>query len=131
MALTFEASKCIGCRLCELSCTARNENTFTPSLARLRVDSRYEKDDLKVEGKLCTLCLECVDTCPVEAITFKDGRLHYDADECTSCYACVEACPEEVIVEKAEGVGLCQLCEGEPQCVAWCPREAITLQGVQ
>ena len=40
----------------------------------------------------CTDCLECVDSCPVEALT-----MHPDfmvEDKCISCFCCVELCPE-------------------------------------
>ncbi|MDD4127362.1 MAG: 4Fe-4S binding protein, partial [Methanomicrobium sp.] len=42
-------------------------------------------------------CETCVDTCPSEAITMKDGIAVVDADMCVDCEACVDECPAEAI----------------------------------
>ena len=50
-----------------------------------------------VNRDLCNACQECIDTCPVEAISMVDGKAQVDPDECTECYACVDPCPEDAI----------------------------------
>ena len=50
-----------------------------------------------VDADSCTGCETCVDTCPSEAITMKDGIAFVDADMCVDCEACVDECPAEAI----------------------------------
>lgn len=130
MVLKFKSEKCIGCKLCQLACSASQEEIFNPYLARLFVSSRYAGKELVVEGKVCTLCGVCVETCPVGALEMVEGRLYYKPDVCTSCGSCVDACPEEVIKPREVGIAVCDLCGGAPQCVKWCPHEAITNEEV-
>ena len=52
----------------------------------------------KVDKNTCTGCEACVDTCPVEAISMKDGKAQVDADACVDCGACVDECPVEAII---------------------------------
>ena len=40
---------------------------------RLKVECFYETDGLKVEGAVCDGCGACIDTCPMEAISWVDG----------------------------------------------------------
>ena len=41
----------------------------------------------------------------------------------------MEACPYGAVVlnPEKETVMMCDLCDGEPQCVEWCPEEALAL----
>ena len=50
-----------------------------------------------VNRDLCNTCEDCIDACPVEAISLSDGKALVDPDECTDCYACVDPCPEDAI----------------------------------
>ena len=50
----------------------------------------------KVDEGKCTNCGQCVEACPVEAITL-DNVAKIDADACTSCGMCVDECPVEAI----------------------------------
>ena len=125
--LRFEANKCIGCKLCHLACSAQNEQTFNPSLSRLKVTSEYTRAGLEIKGQTCDLCLECVNTCPTNAIIFKNGRLAFDESICTDCMICVDICPHNVIVKKERGVGVCVQCMS---CVSWCPTRALTYEEV-
>jgi anaerobic carbon-monoxide dehydrogenase iron sulfur subunit len=130
MGLKFERENCIGCKLCELSCSAAHEGAFNPKLGRLRVGSHYEDQELKIEGHVCILCGSCADACPTDAIVLEGGRLHYSQEDCIDCGICVDVCPESVIVQKATGVGVCDLCNGEPWCVKSCPHGSLTYEGV-
>jgi ferredoxin len=44
----------------------------------------------------CTGCGDCVDTCPVEALSVENGKAQVN-DECIDCGACVNACPSDAI----------------------------------
>ena len=51
----------------------------------------------KVDPQKCTACEECVNTCPVQAITMVDGAAQISADACSECQACVSVCPAQAI----------------------------------
>ena len=50
-----------------------------------------------VNADACTGCETCVDVCPSEAISMKDGIAAVDADMCVDCEACVDECTAEAI----------------------------------
>lgn len=130
MGLKFISDNCIGCKLCQLACTGVKDANFNPSQARLSVTSYYSRDQLCVTGRVCTLCGVCVEACPADAISLTGNALHYNFELCTSCNICVETCPEKVIVACSEGVAICDLCGGEPNCVKWCPHQALVYREV-
>jgi ferredoxin len=47
------------------------------------------------KGK-CTGCGNCVDVCPVEALSIENEKAVVN-DECIDCGACVNTCPEGAI----------------------------------
>ncbi|WP_094227040.1 4Fe-4S binding protein [Methanolobus psychrotolerans] len=52
----------------------------------------------RINRDLCTGCGQCVDTCPVEAISLDDeGVAVVDAELCVDCDKCVDVCPVEAI----------------------------------
>ena len=46
------------------------------------------------ETDRCTLCGQCRDYCPAEAITLGEKTLHFDYNRCIRCYCCIEVCPQ-------------------------------------
>lgn len=51
------------------------------------------------EGR-CTLCYQCREICPADAIEISKGRRDvpdYDYKSCVRCYCCLEICPEAAI----------------------------------
>ncbi|MBS5656998.1 MAG: 4Fe-4S binding protein [Oscillibacter sp.] len=42
-------------------------------------------------------CGSCVRQCPAKALSFKDGKLQYDADACLYCGRCQQLCPRQAI----------------------------------
>jgi ferredoxin len=50
-----------------------------------------------VDAEKCTGCEGCVDSCPLDAISMKDGIAVIDPDTCGDCGACVDVCPVEAI----------------------------------
>jgi electron transfer flavoprotein alpha subunit/NAD-dependent dihydropyrimidine dehydrogenase PreA subunit len=53
-----------------------------------------------VENSECVGCENCIEACPVGAITMRDGLAFID-DKCTSCGACIESCPQGAIKSDA------------------------------
>jgi uncharacterized protein (DUF362 family)/Pyruvate/2-oxoacid:ferredoxin oxidoreductase delta subunit len=45
----------------------------------------------------CIGCGTCIESCPMEAISFVDERASIENDKCIRCYCCHEICPEEAI----------------------------------
>ena len=45
----------------------------------------------------CTLCGECVENCPVDAIEAGESALVFDYAKCIRCYCCDELCPNNGI----------------------------------
>jgi Fe-S-cluster-containing dehydrogenase component len=53
----------------------------------------------------------------------RTGAMVIDADACTMCYQCAEACPHDAINIAPGGEVLkCDLCGGEPVCVEFCSK---------
>lgn len=126
MVLKLNSDQCIGCRLCQLACSAQKEEVFNPELARLNIVSMYNKTGLAIKSAVCNLCLACVNVCPTGAITIENGHLDYNKAQCTNCGLCIAECPEQIIQAQKDGVALCDLCQGSPTCVEWCPHQALT-----
>lgn len=47
--------------------------------------------------ELCDGCGVCVQTCPLNAITMKEGKAEINPFMCTGCGACIPVCPREAI----------------------------------
>ena len=50
----------------------------------------------KINKEECTACGQCVEACPVEAITVDDVA-KVNEEECTDCGSCVDECPANAI----------------------------------
>jgi Fe-S-cluster-containing hydrogenase component 2 len=127
--LTYSSSKCTGCRYCEVACTFRHFGVCGRSPSRIRIvtDGR----NLTNKALFCHHCKKpvCINVCPVDAF-FRDektGLIRVDSEKCTGCGTCVTECPLGGIkIDKGNGQALnCDLCNGEPACVEFCPKWAL------
>lgn len=50
-----------------------------------------------IDAKSCSACGECVEACPLDAISLQDEKAVVDAETCGDCGACVDVCPSESI----------------------------------
>lgn len=131
MAMKFDPGKCTGCRLCALACSGIRIGVFSDTHANIAIDSRYRKDSFEVRARLCDRCGACIEACPTGAISDVGGALVVARDQCTSCGLCASTCPQGVIYMWNDAPVLCNLCGGEPWCVKFCPRDAISFEEVQ
>ena len=144
--MAVSARRCTGCRLCELACSAWHEGAYQPSVARLIVD--VNPSAARVRGRTClqTDCAKCEAACPEGAIEryvievkafATDPVLGYvlrvDEGKCTNCGECYAVCPMGVIWEHpgSKVATKCELCNGEPQCLAFCQNPAVMAVSVR
>ena len=125
--IQINAEKCAGCRVCEMVCSLHHEHKFTPERSRILVlkDDKYGFDYPLV----CHQCDPCpsIAACPYDALNrTREGIIQVDQQECNGCGACVEACVFKAVHLDDTSIPLiCDLCEGEPVCVAKCPTTAL------
>ena len=50
-----------------------------------------------VDAEKCSACGECVEACPLEAISVPENVAVVDEGTCGDCGACVEVCPTQAI----------------------------------
>jgi Fe-S-cluster-containing hydrogenase component 2 len=132
--------RCTGCRMCELACSAWHEGAYRPSLSRLHVE--VNPTTANVNGFTClqTACAECERACPegaierqlieVRAVGMEPVTgyvLKVNEKMCTGCGKCYDVCPRGVIrPHPGKGVAYkCDLCDGEPHCIAFCQNPRI------
>ncbi len=51
----------------------------------------------------CTECLQCIEQCPVEAISFQENHIVINQQKCLGCGFCAARCPQEAIKLKLHG----------------------------
>ena len=131
----ISSKKCTGCHMCELACSAWHEDAYRPSVARLFSEVNPTTAVMKGHTCLQTACAKCQEACPVDAIErheievrayglepAKGYVLVVNEELCNNCGDCYTVCPYGVIHEHPDRkvAYKCDLCGGEPQCVAFC-----------
>jgi len=119
---------CVGCRLCEIVCSMRDGDTVNPKRARIWVPTSFP---IPAQPVFCRQCPKpkCAEACPPGALNAADiTRL--DHSLCDRCGACIVACPFQAIrfSPQRDLVLKCDLCGGQPLCVAHCPTGALEVR---
>ena len=154
-AIIVDFNKCAGCRTCETACSAFNNQVEVdgqmmkglgnPDLSNIKVWHYNPDVDVPVT---CFLCEDapCIEACPIlpDPITgrkalYRDeafNTIKCDLDRCIGCEKCSKACREKSggVIFPNGNTGkpehMCTLCDGDPQCVKYCPYGALQYLGV-
>ncbi len=72
--LKAEKSKCTGCQVCALVCSATHVGSFKPSESRIKVKDKFP-EPADFDFSYCIQCDEhpCVEACPAEAIKLDEA----------------------------------------------------------
>jgi Fe-S-cluster-containing hydrogenase component 2 len=127
--INCDAERCTGCQICEFVCSATKENRIQPRLSRIRV---VRIEPMVTTTIACRLCEDpsCVKSCPRKALSVGFGKheVRVDDAKCDGCGWCIQACSfgSISIHPEKKTVVMCDLCDGEPQCVEFCPKKALS-----
>lgn len=128
--IVCDQEKCTGCGLCELVCSAQKSKGFNPMKSRIRVARIEPFIDVALACRFCENA-RCVTSCPRKVLTQNPvtGTITVDENRCSGCCWCVEACEFGAITIHSDKkiVASCDLCDGKPLCIEFCPRKALEL----
>jgi formate dehydrogenase iron-sulfur subunit len=102
--ILYDATLCIGCKMCEKACADRNGLPYDDNIAAEQKQSDHKLTVVLTNGEkfMRRLCMNCVDptcasVCPVAALQkTADGPVTYSASRCIGCRYCMLACPFSV-----------------------------------
>ncbi|MBE0409585.1 MAG: dimethylsulfoxide reductase subunit B [Anaerolineales bacterium] len=142
MAFYFDASACIGCKVCQVAC--QDKNNLAPDILWRRVFTYGNGSWIKISNTyipnnvtryfISTACQHCENplcrnVCPTTAISKSaDGIVLINADKCIGCRYCEWACPYGALQfnEETNAMTKCDFCEdllaqgNNPACVDAC-----------
>jgi formate dehydrogenase iron-sulfur subunit len=100
-AILYDATICIGCKLCEKGCAERNKLPYDDNVAAEQTMSAHKLTFVMISGdkfmrRLCMNCEDptCASVCPVGALRkTASGPVIYEESRCIGCRYCMLACP--------------------------------------
>jgi Fe-S-cluster-containing hydrogenase component 2 len=129
--VSVDPAKCTGCGICEYACSQeKGETAMNPLRSRIRVVRMKPLFNVALACRACEDA-KCVTSCPEKALSQAEntGIIMVSEKKCKGCDWCVQACPHGGIsIHSDTGLAVaCDLCNGTPQCVEFCPEEALEL----
>jgi Fe-S-cluster-containing hydrogenase component 2 len=127
--LKIFSERCIGCRSCELACSLEKGGQSRPGYSRIA--TLISQDDTVCFPIVCFQCedVPCAEACPAGAIQRDEfsGVVRIREEDCNGCGQCISACPfgNMLFDTEKEKAKKCDLCEGKPVCLEFCPTHAI------
>jgi anaerobic carbon-monoxide dehydrogenase iron sulfur subunit len=125
--VTVDPAKCTGCGICELTCS-QEKGESSQLQSRIRVVRMKPLFNFALACRSCEDA-KCVKACPEKAISQAEGTgiIMVSDKKCKGCDWCVQACEHGgITIHPETGLAVaCDLCGGEPQCVEFCPEEAL------
>ncbi len=126
--VSCDPEKCTGCAVCEYICSLHKEGVFSAQKSRIRTMRIHPLINISIACRLCSPA-PCVTACPRDALKQSEqtGVIMIDDEKCDGCSWCIEACDYGAVTLHPEKkiVRICDTCEGKPECVKWCPEEAL------
>jgi Fe-S-cluster-containing hydrogenase component 2 len=131
--ISCKPEDCVGCQLCEYICSHTKTGEFNTYRSRIRT---VRAEEVLITAVACRACEDapCVIACPRKALSQDPdtGVIHVDANKCDGCAWCIEACDFGALsinpaTKLAEICDQCEDREDGPQCVKWCPKNALEL----
>ena len=135
--LVTDPARCVGCEVCESVCSMVHDGEFNPINSRI---NRVRIEPIINSAFNCSSCNtpDCVKVCKPKALTKskETGLIIVDESVCDGCGICVRNCPWGAInvhTKKNKAI-TCDMCssieEGTPQCVVYCPKDAIFIKEI-
>ena len=118
MSVYVDMERCIACHACLVACKQRHAGVSNISLQII--------EGRAAAPQLCRQCERpaCMAVCPSQALVREDAVIAFHIEKCTGCELCLLACPFGVVWSD-KLVHKCDLCSGDPACVATCPTQAL------
>lgn len=136
--LRINSKACAGCMTCVLICSAKHYGVSSPRLSDIVITG--DGATASFVPSVCIGCDDrsCVKACPTEALSIdkKTGAIIIDHELCIMCEACVVACEHNGIRVREDkdgnpSIGVCDLCDGDPQCAKYCRHGAIIVENIE
>jgi anaerobic carbon-monoxide dehydrogenase iron sulfur subunit len=122
--IIVDPARCTGCESCVLNCSFAHTSAISLNQSRILIER--DEEQAAFRPRVCTQCdgRFCVKACPVDALSVDPllGCIRVDEARCIGCRACAAACPFGGVqfVDSRPLPLICDLCGGDPACVATC-----------
>lgn len=115
---------CIACHACESTCSKTWFKQDDVKKSCIAIEAKHPVSNA-LAMTTCTQCGECMDVCPVQAITRdSQGVVRINKKICVGCFICVGFCPENAMMMHDDYIEPFK-CIACGLCVKSCPTQAL------